>query len=111
MKYTITQSRLLYVLSINDRKHQNLMKVGEVFVDNDVADTPSKQVLAKAVRDVLDKRSYMIGVTYHIEYVECTRYAGSTKCYKADDVHRTLRAQGIACKSLDRYKDPITKKA
>ena len=110
MKYSITQSRLLYVLSINDRKHQDLLKVGEVFVDNDIADSQSKQVLAKAVRDVLDKRFYMQGVTYHIEYVECTTYAGSTKCYKADDVYRTLRAQGVYCKSLDRYKDPITGK-
>lgn len=110
MKYKITQSRLLYVLSINDRKHQNLLKVGEVFVDNEVADSPSKQKLAKAVRTELDKRSYMRGVTYHIEYVECTTYAGSTECYKADDVYRTLRSLNIPCKSLDKYKDPITGK-
>ena len=110
MKYKITQSRLLYVLSINDRKHQNLLKVGEVFVDNEVADSPSKQELAKAVRTELDKRSYMKGITYHIEYVECTTYAGSTECYKADDVYRTLRFLDIPCKSLDKYKDPITGK-
>lgn len=96
MKYTITQSRLLYVLSINDRKHQNLLKVGEVFVDNEIADSPSKQVLAKAVREILDKRTYMQGVTYNIEFVECTTYQQQTKCYKADDVHRTLKAMGIA---------------
>ena len=47
IKYTITQSRLLYVLTINDRKHANLLKVGEVFVDNDVADNPNKQVLLR----------------------------------------------------------------
>lgn len=110
MNYKITQSRLLYVLSINDRKHQNLLKVGEVFVDNEVADSQSKQEFAKAVRAELDKRSYMKGVTYHIEYVECTIYAGSTKCYKADDVYRTLRSLDISCKPLDRYKDPITGK-
>lgn len=110
MKYKITQSRLLYVLSINDRKHQNLLKVGEVFVDNEVADSPSKQELVKAVRTELDKRSYMRGITYHIEYVECTTYAGSTECYKADDVYRTLRSLNIPCKSLDKYKDPITGK-
>ena len=110
MKYKITQSRLLYVLSINDRKHQNLLKVGEVFVDNEVADSPSKQERAKAVRTELNKRSYMRGITYHIEYVECTTYAGSTECYKADDVYRTLRSLNIPCKSLDKYKDPITGK-
>ncbi len=104
IKYTITQSRLLYVLTINDRKHANLLKVGEVFVDNEVADNPNKQVLFKAVRDVLDKRSYMQGKTYHIEYVECTTYAQSTNCYKADDVYRTLYAMDVPMQYLDRYK-------
>ena len=104
IKYTITQSRLLYVLTINDRKHANLLKVGEVFVDNDVADNPNKQVLFKAVREVLDKRSYMQGVTYHIEHVECTTYAQETKCYKADDVYRTLAAMNVPQQSLNRYK-------
>ena len=104
IKYTITQSRLLYVLTINDRKHANLLKVGEVFVDNEVADNPNKQVLFKAVRDVLDKRSYIQGVTYHIEHVECTTYAQETKCYKADDVYRTLASMNVPQQSLNRYK-------
>ena len=30
MRYTITQSRLLYVLSQGDRKHQGLLKIGEM---------------------------------------------------------------------------------
>ena len=64
MKYTITQSRLLYVLSQGDRKHQGLLKIGEVFVDNDIADSHSSQKLGKAVRAVLDARSYMQGVSY-----------------------------------------------
>ena len=102
MKYTITQSRLLYVLSINDRKHQNLLKVGEVFVDNEVADSPSKQVLANAVREVLAKRSYMKGITYNIEHVECTTYASNTKCYKADDVYRTLTKMGVTSVALNK---------
>lgn len=100
MKYRITQSRLLYVLSINDRKHQNLLKVGEVFVDNEIADNSNTQVLSKAVRDVLDKRTYMQGVIYNIEFVECTTYNQQTKCYKADDVHRTLRKMGVVSEPL-----------
>ena len=104
MKYTITQSRLLYVLSINDRKHANLLKVGEVFVDNEIADDTNKQVLFKAVRDILDKRSYMQGVNYHLELVECTTYNQSTKCYKADDVYRTLNKMGIPPTPLNKLK-------
>lgn len=107
MRYTITQSRLLYVLSINDRKHQGLLKIGEVFVDNDIADSHSSQELGKAVRAVLDARPYMQGVAYNIEYVECTTY-DQDKCYKADDVYRTLRAMDIPSKTLGKYKDPTT---
>lgn len=108
MRYTITQSRLLYVLSINDRKHQGLLKIGEVFVDNDIADSHSSQELGKAVRAVLDARPYMQGVSYHIKYVECTTYDQDSKCYKADDVYRTLRAMDIPSKTLGKYKDPTT---
>lgn len=108
MRYTITQSRLLYVLSINDRKHQGLLKIGEVFVDNDIANSPNRQELGKAVRAVLDARPYMQGVSYHIEYVECTTYDQDSKCYKADDVYRTLHAMDIPSKTLGKYKDPTT---
>ena len=109
MRYTITQSRLLYVLSQNDRKHQGLLKIGEVFVDNEIADNTSRQELGKAVRQVLDARPYMQGVSYHIEYVECTTYDQETKCYKADDVYRTLRDMDFLSKTLGKYKDSITK--
>ena len=105
MKYTITQSRLLYVLSIDDRKHNNLLKVGEVFVDNEVAETNNKQTYSKAVRDILDKRSYMQGKTYHIEYVECTTYNQDTKCYKADDVYRTLTEMEVPSKAFEKMSD------
>lgn len=108
MRYTITQSRLLYVLSQNDRKHQGLLKIGEVFVDNEIADSKNSQELGKAVRAVLDARPYMQGVSYHIEYVECTTYDQNSKCYKADDVYRTLRAMDIPSKTLGKYKDPTT---
>lgn len=108
MRYTITQSRLLYVLSINDRKHQGLLKIGEVFVDNEIADSKNNQELGKAVRAVLNARPYMQGVSYHIEYVECTTYDQESKCYKADDVYRTLRTMDIPSKILGKYKDPTT---
>ena len=66
MKYIITQSRLLYVLSIDDRKHHGLLKIGEVFVNNELADDSNMQNLAKSVRDVLNTRSYMQGISYQI---------------------------------------------
>ena len=77
MRYTITQSRLLYVMTIDDRKHEGLLKIGEVFVDNDIADSSTVQQLSNSVRQDLDKRSYMNGVKYNIVYVECTTYEQS----------------------------------
>lgn len=50
----------------------------------------------------------MQGVSYHIEYVECTTYDQDSKCYKADDVYRTLHAMDIPSKTLGKYKDPTT---
>lgn len=64
--------------------------------------------MGKAVRAVLDARPYMQGVSYHIEYVECTTYDQESKCYKADDVYRTLRTMDIPSKTLGKYKDPTT---
>lgn len=101
MRYTITQSRLLYVMTIDDRKHEGLLKIGEVFVDNDIADSSTVQQLSNSVRQELDKRSYMNGVKYNIVYVECTTYEQSTKCYKADDVYRTLKEMGVASTTLN----------
>jgi len=101
MKYTITQSRLLYVYSIGDRKHKDLLKVGEVFVDNDLANLPNDK-LYPVVRKILDERTYMKGVTYHLEYVECTTYAADTRCYSAEDVYRTLTRDGVAHESFQK---------
>jgi hypothetical protein len=101
MKYTITQSRLLYVYSIGDRKHKDLLKVGEVFVDNDLANLPNDKLYPVA-RKILDERTYMKGVTYHLEYVECTTYAADTRCYSAEDVYRTLTRDGVAHESFQK---------
>ena len=108
MKYTITKSRLLYVLSINDRQHQGLLKIGEVFVDNDIADTPNPQELKEIVYVELKDRPYIKEVAYNIEYVECTTYNQNSKCYKANDVYLTLQAMDIPSTALGKYKDPIT---
>ena len=100
--YTITQSRLLYVLSIDDRQHKGLLKIGEVFVDNSIADSANEKLKQDTVRDILSRRSYMEGVSYELIFVESTTYDQATKCYKADDIYRKLLEMGVASKSLAR---------
>ena len=108
MRYTITALRLLYVLSINDMKYKVILKIAEFTVDKIIPVSKNSQELGKAVRAVLDARPYMQGASYHIEYVECTTYDQDSKCYKADDVYRTLHAMDIPSKTLGKYKDPTT---
>lgn len=100
--FPITQSRLLYVYSIDDRKHKGLLKVGEVFTDNATADNADTQELSKAVRKILDGRSYMKGVIYHLEFVESTTY--DSKCYTAQDIYDVLVNSGVEAVALAKYK-------
>ena len=100
--FPITQSRLLYVYSIDDRKHKGLLKVGEVFTDNTTADNADAQELSKAVRKILDGRSYMKGVIYHLEFVESTTY--DNECYTAQDIYDVLVNSGVEAVALAKYK-------
>lgn len=100
--FPITQSRLLYVYSIDDRKHRGLLKVGEVFTDNATADNSSTQELSKAVRKILDRRSYMKGVIYHLEFVEST--TDGNECYTAQDIYDVLINSGVEAVALAKYK-------
>ena len=100
--FPITQSRLLYVYSIDDQKHKGLLKVGEVFTDNTTADNADAQELSKAVRKILDGRSYMKGVIYHLEFVESTTY--DNECYTAQDIYDVLVNSGVEAVALAKYK-------
>ncbi len=100
--FPITQSRLLYVYSIDDRKHKGLLKVGEVFTDNTTADNADTQELSKAVRKILDGRSYMKGVIYHLGFVESTTY--DNECYTAQDIYDVLVNSGVEAVALAKYK-------
>lgn len=100
--FSITQSRLLYVYSIDDRKHKGLLKVGEVFTDNATADNADTQELSKTVRKILDGRSYMKGVIYHLEFVESTTY--DNECYTAQDIYDVLANSGVDAVALAKYK-------
>ena len=56
LNYRITQSRLLYVMTISDLNHIGMVKVGEVIVDNDVADDGDLDHLKEAVTKSLMER-------------------------------------------------------
>ena len=98
MKYTITQTRLLYVYSLDDRNHEGLLKIGEVFVDNEIADSNDPVKMAEAAKDILASRSYMSGIEvnslyFEFEILESTTFDGT--CYKAADIHKLLIKSGV----------------
>ena len=102
LNYRITQSRLLYVMTISDLNHIGMVKVGEVIVDNDVADDGDLDHLKEAVTKSLMERKYMQGEpAFNLELVECTTFmSDALKCYKAQDVHDVLIDSGVDCVRL-----------
>ena len=104
MKYTVTQSRLLFVMTIDDAKHKGLVKIGEVFVDNDVANQGDSSKLKEAVCQELENMTCVAKhfKDYHLEYVECTTY-DNIHCYKAKDIHDVLLNSGVDAKHLNKY--------
>ena len=107
MKYTITQSRLLYAYSLDDRIHDGLIKVGDVLVDNEIVDSGDKSLMEDAVKEILSQRAYMKDIDlnsllFKFSLVEPTTYNNATKCYDAGDVHRTLLKMGVPSKALNK---------
>lgn len=96
LKYRITQSRLLYVMTIpGDLSYMGKVKVGEVIVDNEVADDGDMGRLIKAVVKSLKGRKFMRDFPqFHLDYVECTTF-NDTLQYKAQDVHDVLTNSGV----------------
>lgn len=89
-QFYITQSRLLYVYKIDDIAHSGLIKVGEVFVPNDVADRNNADEMEREVRRQLDNRDYIVkGAPYVLLAVFPTTHGN--KCYTAQNIHDVLQ--------------------
>ena len=55
MAYKITESRILYVYSIEAKDHNGYLKIGEFYFDNDLADIADfKDLKQEVVRRVND---------------------------------------------------------
>lgn len=99
MAYFITQPRILYVLKVNDRKHNGLLKIGEIFVDAAVAQEYEElDMLKDLVVEKLGKTSWAQELDYEVILAETTTYSSveGEDCYKARTIIDILSDSGYA---------------
>ena len=99
MAYFITQSRILYVLKLNDRKHNGLLKIGEIFVDAALAQEYEElDMLKDLVEEKLGKTSWAQELDYEVILAESTTYSSvdGEDCYKAKTFIDILSDSGYA---------------
>lgn len=97
MAYFITQPRILYVLKVNDRKHNGLLKIGEIFVDAAVAQEYEElDMLKDLVVEKLGKTSWAQELSYEVILAETTTYSSveGEDCYKARTIIDILSDSG-----------------
>lgn len=97
MAYFITQPRILYVLKVNDRKHNGLLKIGEIFVDAAVAQEYEElDMLKDLVEEKLGKTSWAQELGYEVILAETTTYSSveGEDCYKARTIIDILSDSG-----------------
>lgn len=97
MAYFITQPRILFVLRANDRKHSGLLKIGDIFVDAEVAEEYQEMdMLSDLVKEKLSQKAWTKELNYDVLLAVCTTYNSVTgvDCFKAKDIIDILSDSG-----------------
>lgn len=99
MAYFITQPRILFVLRANDRKHSGLLKIGDIFVDAEVAEEYQEMdMLSDLVKEKLNQKVWAKELNYEVLLAVCTTYNSVTgiDCFKSKDIIDILSDSGYA---------------
>ncbi|MBD5278568.1 MAG: DEAD/DEAH box helicase family protein, partial [Bacteroides sp.] len=99
MAYFITQTRILYVLKVNDRKHAGLLKIGEIFVEESEArEYEELDMLKDLVKEKLDMTTWAQELNYEVVLAESTTYSSvkGDDCYKARTIIDILSDSGYS---------------
>lgn len=97
MAYFITQPRILYVLKVNDHKHKGLLKIGEFFVNAEIAqEYQDMDMLCDLVEEKLNQTNWAKDLDYEIVLAMPTTYSTveSTDCFKARTIIDILSDSG-----------------
>jgi hypothetical protein len=106
MKFTSTlKLKLIYVFRINDKTHQNCLKIGEATSDNDGiwGLEPSSKALNEAAKSRINQYTQTAGIVYELLYTEVTLHSvkGTLKSFSDAEVHQVLIRSGIQRKTFD----------
>ncbi len=97
MAYFITQPRILYVLKVNDHKHKGLLKIGEFFVNAEIAqEYQDMDMLCDLVEEKLNQTNWAKDLDYEILLAMPTTYSTvkGTDCFKARTIIDILSDSG-----------------
>lgn len=97
MAYFITQPRILYVLKVNDHKHKGLLKIGEFFVNAEIAqEYQDMDMLCDLVEEKLNQTNWAKDLDYEIVLAMPTTYSTveGTDCFKARTIIDILSDSG-----------------
>lgn len=97
MAYFITQPRILYVLKVNDHKHKGLLKIGEFFVNAEIAqEYQDMEMLQDLVDEKLNRTNWAKDLDYEILLAMPTTYSTvkGTDCFKARTIIDILSDSG-----------------
>lgn len=110
MAYFITQPRILYVLKVNDHKHKGLLKIGEFFVNAEIAqEYQDMEMLQDLVDEKLNRTNWAKDLDYEILLAMPTTYSTvkGTDCFKARTIIDILSDSGYEPRYLKTEKDKI----
>ena len=99
--------KLIYAISINDKKHQGLLKVGDASIllppGEEKELTPNCHALNQAAQKRIKEYTNTAGIDYRLEYTELAVYSdknGQKKSFRDKKVHAVLENSGYANRKL-----------
>lgn len=106
--------KVIYVFSINDEKHKNLLKIGDATIktDNTIDKLPPNcKALNQAVKKRIDQYTKTAAITYQLLHTELALRTIKSKdgkveikAFRDHDVHRVLINSGFKKKEFDESK-------
>ncbi len=102
------KSKLIYVFTINDERHQDCLKIGETTIDED--DGSNLFNNAEALQESAHKRirqyTKTAGIAYQLLYTEISIFtrSGMIMTFNDKQVHKVLERSGIRKKEFDGVK-------
>jgi hypothetical protein len=91
------KDKLIYVFRINDKQHNDCLKIGEATIPDDVMGAqPNSTELNKAAKERINDYTRTAGISYDLLYTEATFYKenGIIKSFSDSEVHDVLKRSG-----------------